>query len=75
MPERQRLANLRVDTDREGQTETGIFVRAIRGDRWVSADIADLDRASLIAWLRSEKQIAMNTVLALLGHTHLTEGE
>lgn len=46
---------------------TGIYVRAQRDGKWASVDIAELDRASLLAWLRSggrEEQV----VLLLLGH-------
>ena len=46
----------RVDPEREKEfPETGIYIRAKRGDEWVSADIAHLDRASLNVWLSLER--------------------
>jgi hypothetical protein len=49
---------------------TGIYVRAQRPDgRWDNADIAELDRDSLLAWLRSrDAGFAEQVVLAMLGH-------
>lgn len=50
---------------------TGIFVRAQFSDRWVDADIAWLDHASLLDWLHSRGQCnrwAEATVLLILGH-------
>jgi hypothetical protein len=48
--------------------ETGIYVRAMRGDQCGSFDIAHLDYASLMRWLRSGDGIAERTVALLLGH-------
>lgn len=63
---------LRIDPARKGKFETtGIYVRALDGTVWVSADIADLDRESLIVWLRSrggDNTWAENVVAMLLGH-------
>lgn len=50
---------------------TGIFVRAKAPDgKWVSADIATLDRDSLMNWLRSggSHDLAERTVALLLQH-------
>jgi hypothetical protein len=62
----------RTDPARRGcVTETGIFVRAKVGDKWDIVDIAELDKASLLAWLRSrggDNQWAENCVGMLLGH-------
>lgn len=65
--------DMRVDTVRViTKPETGIYVRAQTSTgAWVSADIAHLDRASLMAWLRSrggDNPWAENTVAVLLGH-------
>jgi len=54
---------------------TGIFVRVLYNGKWINADIAILDKASLLAWLRSrggENEWAENTVGILLGHGSLT---
>lgn len=66
---------LRVDPDRVDAYEgyTGIFVRALgTDDKWGNADIAQLDRKSLIEWLRKEGEkdtLAEKIVLVLLGHS------
>lgn len=57
---------------------TGIYVRAMRGGKWDSVDIGELDRASLLAWLRSrggDNKWAENTVGLLLDHGQLHELE
>ena len=74
------MSGFRVDPERIGLGETGIFVRALGvDDRWGSHDIAELTRPSLIAWLRihgrDDPRMPTNTVLAMLGHAHLSEGE
>lgn len=69
----------RTDASRSGDqrfTEaTGIYVRAKSADeRWVNADIAELDGQSLLAWLRSrggDNRWAEDVVGLLLGHGHL----
>jgi len=54
---------------------TGIFIRAKNPDgEWVSADIAVLDKPSLLRWLKSrggENRWAEDVVGILLGHGHL----
>jgi hypothetical protein len=54
---------------------TGISVRALMLDgRWDNADIAYLDKESLLAWLRSRggnNEWAENVVGILLGHGNL----
>ena len=68
------MNDLHVDPKRvhDCPADTGIYVRAIDpAGEWISADISQLDRASLTAWLRSrggENQWAENVVLILLGH-------
>ncbi len=51
---------------------TGIYVRAVDPDgKWDNADIAELDRASLKAFLRSRggrNTWAENVVAVMLGH-------
>jgi hypothetical protein len=51
--------------------KTGVLVRArLPDDSWGNADIAELDRISLLRWLRSrggENLWAENTVMALMG--------
>jgi hypothetical protein len=50
---------------------TGIYVRALRDGRWDSVDIAELDLASLRAFLRSrggDNLWAEALVYSLLGH-------
>ena len=62
---------LKVDAQRVGLT-TGIYVRAKNvADQWDSVDIAELDKESLKAWLKSrggDNKWAEDTVLILLGH-------
>lgn len=72
---------MRVDPTRVYQTDrareahaTGIYVRAQLGETWGSFDIAELDKASLLDWLRSDggsNKLAENTVGIILGHGHL----
>ena len=53
---------------------TGIYVRATLDGRWFSADMAQLDSKSLLAFLRSrggDNPWAENVVGILLGHGHL----
>ncbi|HSW83498.1 MAG TPA: hypothetical protein VLH12_08490 [Usitatibacter sp.] len=62
-----------VDESRVGCEEysTGIYVRAKRGTRWGSYDIAELAQDSLIAWLRSRggsNEWAERVVLILLDY-------
>ena len=66
--------DLRVDPNREEYQHgtTGIYVRArMGGGGWGNADIAELDRISLLRFLRSRGGAnlwAENTVLAMLEH-------
>jgi hypothetical protein len=65
-----RLEDLHGDPER-GDGSTGILVRARRGEHWCSMDIGELDRDSLMRWLRSrggENPWAENVVLIMLGH-------
>lgn len=66
---------LKVDPARD-ELHTGIFVRAKNAEGgWDSVDIAELDRDSLHAWLRSrggENLWAENCVMQLLGHDQLS---
>lgn len=48
---------------------TGIFVRARLAEKWASYDIAQLERESLLTWLRSRPNFAEQTVLLLLNHS------
>lgn len=75
----QKPVELTADPEREGcEGLTGILVRAKDSSgKWGSLDIAELDRASLHAWLRSrggKNLYAENCVLALLGWEQLPEG-
>ena len=67
------MNDLTVDGDRHEQRgATGIYVRAKRAQKWDSVDIAELDHASLILWLRSRggaNEWAENVVAVLLGHS------
>lgn len=58
---------------------TGIYVRAMLGvGTWGTYDIAQLDKASLLAFLRQrggDNPWAEDTVGILLGHGHLHEGK
>ena len=70
--------NLKIDPDRRLQpVETGIYVRAQHpSGAWQSVDIFDLDKPSLLAWLRSrggDNPWAEDVVGILLGHGHLHE--
>lgn len=70
------MTDLTVDPARKHHNKTNIFVRARKGQEFVSVDIAELDRASLLAWLRSrggENVWAENVIGILLDHGHLTE--
>lgn len=63
---------LNVDPVRKDGGSTGIFVRAVDVDgRLRPVDIVELDRPSLMAWLRSrggDNRWAEDVVLRLLGH-------
>lgn len=66
---------LKVDPDRANEEYefTRVYVRALGVDgKWGNADIAQLDKESLIKWLRhtneTENTLAERTVLVLLGH-------
>lgn len=73
--------NLYVDQNRRLPDEsrgvdqgTGIFVRALSGTQFVSCDICELDKASLLTWLKSrggDNRVAEDVVGILLGHGHL----
>jgi hypothetical protein len=72
--------NLIVDPDRfeehGGEGLTGIFIRAQhpKTEKWLSVDIAVLNKPSLLAWLRSrdgDNPWAEDVVGILLGHGHL----
>lgn len=69
------MTDLRVDHERKFYSGTEIYVRAIGFDgKWDSVDLAQLDRASVISWLKSrggDNPWAENTVLILLGHEPL----
>jgi len=58
---------------------TGIYVRAITPEgKWDNADIAELDKSSLKAFLRSrggDNTWAENVVAIMLGHGHFEEEE
>ena len=61
----------RIDPDRVGLIDTGIYVRATDGDTWLNADISELDQPSLHRWLRSRgggNEFAENVIYVLLGH-------
>lgn len=68
--------NLKIDQARRfrrGESTTGIYVRALDGTRWVSCDICELDKASLLEWLKSrggDNPWAEDVVGILLGHGH-----
>lgn len=67
---------LKVDPARVDSEEwvfTGVMVRALGVDgKWGNADIAQLDKESLVAWLRHTNEqvntLAERTILVLLGH-------
>lgn len=66
-----KMEDLKVDPQRLDFGETGIFIRARAAGCWCSADIAHIDRDSLLRWLRSrggDNKLAENCVLILLGH-------
>jgi hypothetical protein len=67
--------DLRVDPDRGSincdlHGHTGIYIRAIGLDgKWGSYDIAELDRASLLSWVKGKDRLWLeNLVLVMLGH-------
>ena len=67
--------DLRVDSDRGSINRdlhgaTGIFVRAVGLDgKYGSFDIAQLDRPSLLRWVKEHDRLWLeNLVLILLGH-------
>ena len=66
---------LTIDPKRRG-AECGIPIRAKDGERWITADIAALDKPSLLAWLRSRggnNPFAEDVIGILLGHGYLHE--
>lgn len=64
--------DIKQDSERIDLPSTGIYVRALSPEgKWLSADIATLERASLMTWLRSrggENAWAEEVVARLLGH-------
>lgn len=69
------MIELKMDPQRAGIMDTGIFVRA-KGDdgKWHNADIAELDKDSLLVWLQSRggsNRWAEDVIGILLGHGHL----
>ncbi|MFN6572361.1 hypothetical protein [Dendronalium sp. ChiSLP03b] len=75
------MTNLKVDPTRWNEKEkwegTGIFIRAQFDDEtWEVVEISHLDKASLLAWLKSkggDNRLAENCIGVLLGHGHLHE--
>ena len=70
--------DLQVDPARRHLERTGIYVRARDGERFVSADIDQLDKRSLLAFLRHKRgdQLADNPwaediIGLVMGHGHL----
>ena len=71
MPNPEETDILTIEPGRARGRETGIYVRAKHNGKWFNADIAELDKASLLAWLRSrggENKWAESVVGTLLGH-------
>lgn len=68
----EKKIELKTDPQRElnNADATGIYIRAKgTGGRWSSFDIAQLDRVSVLEWLRSHRiEYVHNVVLALLNH-------
>jgi hypothetical protein len=71
------MVNLIVDPKRaELHGSSGIYVRATLDGKWGNFDIAELDKSSLLHWLRSrggDNPWAEDTVGIILGHGHLHE--
>lgn len=69
---------MRIDPNRQNR-RTGIYVRAQTGTGdWMSVDLSQLDRNSLMEWLRSrggDNPWAEETVAILLGHNQGAEAE
>lgn len=68
--------DLKVDPARlEADDATGVYIRAQSPDgKWGSYDMAQLDKSSLLTWLRSrggDNPWAEDVVGILLGHGHL----
>lgn len=70
------MMELKVDPARERWAdETGVVVRAKRGERWGNYDVAHLDKASMLEWLRSrggKNEWAENFIGQLLEYGRLT---
>lgn len=65
---------LLVDSSRINYGNTGIFVRAKNGAHYGSFDICELEKDSLLEWLRSrggDNKYAEDVVGIILGHGHL----
>lgn len=63
-----------VDPNRIGKNSTGIYIRAKYQESWGSYDIYELDKESLIKFLKSrggDNQWAENVVGVMLGHGNL----
>lgn len=55
--------------NRDMENVTGIYIRAMTPDgKWDNADLAQLDRESIIEWTKSRENGALNTLLILLGY-------
>jgi hypothetical protein len=69
-PTGQGEAMKQVDPARRTTTPiTGIYVLAMHNGAWIAADIAELDTASLLEWLRGDTLLAEAVVATLLGHS------
>lgn len=71
---------MKIDPDRllqEGEQATGIYIRAQGADgRYDAFDIVELDKASLLTWLRSrggDNIWAENVIGLIMGHGPLHE--
>lgn len=70
-------SDLIIDEERSSMVGTGLYVRARDwSGNWRAADIMELDRKSLLTWLRSrggDNVWAENVVGMLMGHGFLHE--
>lgn len=64
------MMELKADPKREQNKDmTGIYVRAMDGDKWRAVDIAELTRESLEMWLNTlEKHQLVKMIMVGLGY-------
>lgn len=68
--------NLRTDPARLDFPSTGIYLRALNGDRPGTYDLSTLDAESVVEWLEGlNNEALLKVILVLLGHSFGSPGQ